>query len=168
MIVRLFVRTFCAAAIICLAFAHQARAQQPSAAAIALAKEIVELKGALGMFDTVVSGVVEDRKNLLLQVNPTAARDLEEVAAKLRTELAPRRSEIQTEIARGYASQFTEQELKEALAFYRTPLGKKLIAAEPKALDEATKRVDLWAGKFAEEVLVKLRAEMKKKGHNLL
>ena len=43
------------------------------------------------------------------------------------TELLPRRAEIHTEIARGYASQFTEQELKDVLAFYKTPLGKKLI-----------------------------------------
>ena len=62
---------------------------------------------------------------------------------------------------------FTEQELKDILAFYKTPLGKKLIVEEPKGVDEATKRVDDWANKFAEEVLAKMRAEMKKKGHNL-
>ena len=74
---------------------------------------------------------------------------------------------MHTEIARAYASRFTEQELKEILAFYKTPLGKKLIVEEPKGVDDATKRVDEWANKFAEEVLARIRAEMKKKGHNL-
>ena len=53
------------------------------------------------------------------------------------------------------------------LAFYKTPLGKKLIAEEPKASRRATERVEDWANKISEEVVSKMRAEMKKKGHNL-
>jgi hypothetical protein len=165
---RFFAFVLYAASIGLFVLSSDARAQQPSPAAVTTAKEVIQIKGGLNMFDPVINGVVEHHKNLLLQANPTAAKDLEEVAKRLRTELAPRVTEIQTEIARAYASQFTEQELKDALAFYKTPLGKKLIDAEPKALDEASKRVDAWASKFAEEVTGKLRAEMKKKGHNLL
>jgi hypothetical protein len=126
---------------------------------------VIELKGATSMFDSVIVGVIEFHKNNLLQINPNLQKDLEEVAGRLRTEYAPRRVEVQTEIARAYASKFTEQELKDALAFYKTPLGKKLVAEEPNAVDEATKRVDEWANKYAEEVIVKYRAEMRKKGH---
>ena len=169
MIVRPIARILCAAAMLGLALAPDARAQQqPSAAAVTAAREIVELKGAIGMFDPVLVGVVEHSKNLLLQGNPTLAKPLDEVAVKLRTELAARRSEIHTEIARAYASQFTEQELKDAVVFYKSPLGKKLIDAEPKAMDEVTKRVDAWANRFAQEVTAKIRDEMKKKGHNVL
>ena len=161
-------RTLCAAAIACLAFAQDARAQaQPSAAAVALGREVVEAKGALNMFNSVIVGVIEYHKGVLLQSNPNLQKDLNDVAARLSTEFAPRRANVQTEIARAYASRFTEQELKEILAFYKTPLGKKLIVEEPKGVDDATKRVDEWANKFAEEVLVRIRAEMKKKGHNL-
>ena len=161
-------RTLCAAAIACLAFAQDARAQaQPSAAAVALGREVVEAKGALNMFDSVIVGVIEYHKGVLLQSNPNLQKDLNDVAARLSTEFAPRRANVHTEIARAYASRFTEQELKEILAFYKTPLGKKLIVEEPKGVDDATKRVDEWANKFAEEVLVRIRAEMKKKGHNL-
>jgi uncharacterized protein len=163
------VRVLWAAALLWFVLAPDARAQQqPSAAAVAAAKEIVQLKGAIGMFDPVLVGVVEHTKNLLMQGNPTLAKELNDTATKLRTDLAPRREEIHTELARAYASQFTEQELKDALAFYKTPLGKKLIDAEPKAMDEVTKRVDAWADKFAQEVNAKFRDEMKKKGHNLL
>ena len=163
-------RTLCAAAIACLAFAHDVRAQtaaQPSAASVALAREVVEAKGALNMFDSVIVGVIEYHKNVLLQSNPNLQKDLNDVATRLSTEFAPRRANLHAEIARAYASRFTEQELKEILAFYKTPLGKKLIVEEPKGVDDATKRVDEWANKFAEEVLTRIRAEMKKKGHNL-
>ena len=163
-------RTLCAVAVVCLAFAHDGRAQnaQPTAAAVALARQIVDLKGATTMFDSVVLGVIEYHKKVLLQANPTSAKDLEEVSRKLAAEFAPKKAEVQLEIARAYAGRFTEQELKEILAFYKTPLGKKLVTEEPKGVDDATSRVDAWAAKYAEEVMTKMRAEMKKLGHNLL
>lgn len=162
-------RTCAAAALILIAAAAGVRAQsaQPSAAAVALAKEIVELKGATTMFDAVIPGVVEHHKRIILAANPNLQRDLDEVGGRLIKEFTPRAAEIQLEIARGYASRFSEQELKDILAFYKTPLGKKLITEEPKGVDDATRRVDAWAAKYAEDVLTRLRAEMKKKGHNL-
>ena len=115
-----------------------------------------------------IIGVIEYHKKIMLQSNPNAAegsgRGRRPGCAQ---EFAPRRAEVQTEIARGYASRFTEAGTQGNLAFYKTPLGKKLIVEEPDGVDEATKRVDALGRKFAEEVLVRIRAEMKKKGHNL-
>jgi hypothetical protein len=162
-------RALCAAFVAWFVLAGDARAQQqPSAVAVQLAREVMELKGAIGMFDPVVVGVIEHNRNLLLQVNPNISRDMNDVVIQLRNEFAGRRAELHTEMARAYASQFTEQELREAVAFYKTPLGKKLIEAEPKAVDEATRRVDAWSTKLAEEVMAKMRTELRKKGHNLL
>ncbi len=165
------VRTMCTAAIVGLVFAGAANAQAqrpPSATALAIAKELIELKGATKIYDPIISGVIEYHKNLLIQTNPNLVRDLNEVAQKLRTEMAPRRTELQNEVVKVYAQHFTEQELKDALAFYKTPLGKKLITEEPKVLEDSMKRADQWSSKFAEEVVAKMRAEMKKKGHNVI
>ncbi len=38
------------------------------------------------------------------------------------------------------------------IAFYKTPLGKKLIEAEPKAGEASTKRAEAWIDKYADEV----------------
>jgi hypothetical protein len=169
MLARLFARAAVIAVVACAATGHDVRAQQqPSTAAIAMAKELIELKGATNAFDPLVTGVIEYHKSILLQANPTLTKDLNEVSGKLRAELAPRRAEIQAEIAKSYASHFTEQELKDALVFYKTPLGQKLISAEPKVLDDTTKRMDVWAAKFSEEVLGRLRTEMRSRGHTLL
>ena len=46
--------------------------------------------------------------------------------------MAPRKAELQQKLARTYAQHFTEQELKDAIAFYRTPLGKKLVERSPR------------------------------------
>ncbi len=54
------------------------------------------------------------------------------------------------------------------LAFYKTPLGKKLIVEEPKVLRRLHESADAWSSKFAEEVVTKFRAEMKARGINLM
>jgi hypothetical protein len=82
--------------------------------------------------------------------------------------LSSRRADLEQQIVRVYAQHFTEQELKQAVAFYRSPLGKKLISEEPKALDESMKVANEWSGKLAEEVIAKMRAEMKKRGHDMI
>lgn len=147
--------------------AGAALAQQPSATAIATAKELVELKGGGRMFDPVIQGVVEQTKGALLQTNPQLSKDLNDVSAQLRTEFGPRRDELLTQAARFYALQFTEQELKDIVAFYKSPLGQKMLVQEPLVLDEAFNYVQQWAPRLGEEVMNRFRAEMKKKGHDL-
>src|SRR5437870_2491866 len=67
-----------------VAMAAPLHAQQPSASAIALAKEIIVAKGAATMYDPVVPSVIERAKVVFLQSNPMIGRDLNEVAARLR------------------------------------------------------------------------------------
>ena len=144
-----------------------AAAQEPSAASIAAARDLIQLKGAASMFDPVVPGVIETAKNMFMQTNMSLAKDLNEVAAQLRKDYAGKSAEIANEMARIYAQQFSEKEIAEAVAFYRTPLGKKLIEVEPKVLEQGMTNVQNWADRFSEEVTAKFRAEMRKKGHNL-
>ena len=167
------VRLLCAAGVLNVTFAGPLTAQQKPApasspAALLMAKEIIDLKGAGTAFDPLVTGVIEYHRNLLIQTNPNLARQIEQVAQQLLTEMQPRKVELQQQLARTYAQHFTEPELKDAIAFYRTPLGKKLITEEPKAMEETMKAADTWSRKFAEEVVAKLRAELKKKGLNVI
>lgn len=157
-----------AAAFVLACCAGTASAQPaPSPAAVAMAKEVIVLKGATGLWDPIVPGVVEQAKNTFLQMNPMLSRDLNEVSARLRSELTPRLTELVDEVARIYATRFTEPELKDVLAFYKTPAGRKVIVEEPKVLDASMTHAQNWANKLSEEVLSKFRVEMKKKGHDL-
>jgi uncharacterized protein len=151
----------------CLAFTGIAQAQQPSPGAIAVAKELLQLKGATNMFDPLVPGVIETVKNNYLQTNTSLVKDLNEVAALLRTEFNPRRAEVINEVAVLYAQRFSEQELKDIVAFYKTPAGKKFVTEEPQVIDQSLQRAQAWSQKLSEEVLSRFRAEMKKRGHDL-
>jgi hypothetical protein len=144
-----------------------AYAQQPSATAIATAKEIVAVTGAITLFNPLIPGVIEQAKLLFLQQNPGLAKDLNEIAAKMRSDLGPRFQELVNDVAKNYATSFTEQELKDILAFYKTPSGAKLIANQPKVVDASLKFAQTWANTLSEEVIAKMRDELKKKGHAL-
>jgi uncharacterized protein len=150
-----------------LAALSPAQAQQPTANALALAKEIIIVKGGSAIYDPVVPALVENGRRLFLQSNPMLGKDLGEVAAKLQAEFTPRTAELINEGARLYASKFTEQELKDVLAFYKSPLGRKVISQEPVILDQSTASIDEWAIKIGNEIVVKFRAEMRRRGHEI-
>ena len=153
--------------IVCVIAANPVLAQEPPAASMALAKEMVVLKGVNQMLDPVVPGVIESGKNMFMQTSPQLAKDLNDVAANLRKEFDPKREEISNIMARAYALRFTEAELKEMLVFFKTPLGKKIITDEPQIIQQAMSSVQVWANSFSEQMISRIRADMKKKGHDL-
>jgi hypothetical protein len=155
------------AAIALIAPIKAAQAQQPSPNSIAMAGEILDIKGSMAIFDPLVPGVIEQSKTTLMQMNPNLFKDLNEIAGNLRKEYAPRMASLKADIVKIYAGQFTEQELKETLAFYKSPLGKKLLSEEVTFVDRTMSTAQDWAVKLNEEILVRFRNEMKKKGHNL-
>jgi len=142
-------------------------AKQPSASAMANATELATLKGVKAMFEPMVVGMVEKAKGMFLQTNPMLGKDLNEVAAKLRLDYVPRSAEAVAETARLYATRFSEQELKDAIAFYKSPLGHKLLTEEPLIADQSLRFATGWADKLSEEIVGKMRTEMKKRGHDI-
>jgi uncharacterized protein len=152
-----------------------AGAQQPaapalkpaSAAAIAAAKEILAMKNAGAMYANAVPGIVQQTKQVLLQNNLNYQKDLNEVAVIVAQGLAGREQEVGDGMAKIYANEFTEQELTALVTFYKSPLGQKLLAAEPRAIQSSMAYMNQWAQGFAEFVNGQFRAEMRKRGKEI-
>lgn len=136
-------------------------------AAIAGAKEILALKNAAAVYQGAVIGTIQNVKNSLLQSNLNLQKDIDEVSLKLARELAGKESEIGEGMAIIYATNFTEQEIKDLLAFYKSPLGKKSLEAEPKSIEQSLNFMRNWGDDFAVEVNERFREEMKKRGKDL-
>jgi hypothetical protein len=152
----------------CIVMAGAARAQQaPSPGALAAAKELVALKGGAAMFDPLIPGVIESVKNQFIPTNPQLTKPLTDVAAVLHKEYAAKRSEILDLVSQIYAKHFTEAELKDIVAFYKTPAGKKMVAQEPAAIKDSLDAAQQWANDFSDTVLQRFRTEMQKKGFKL-
>jgi hypothetical protein len=149
-----------------VAFASAAHAQhKPSATAMATANELIKVTGATNLFAPLITGVIEQAKIPFLQQNPALGKELNEIAIKLRNDLAPRFSELTNEVATLYATRFSEPELKAILAFYRSPTGKKLLAQQPQIIDASMKFAQDWANKLSDQVIAKMKEELKKRGH---
>jgi uncharacterized protein len=138
-----------------------------SPAAIMAAKEILAMKNASAMYANAVPNIVQRTKDQLLQTNLNYQKDLNEVAVIVAKKLAGREREIGDGMAKIYANEFTEQELKELVTFYKSPLGQKLLSTEPKAIQFSMGYMNQWAQAFAETVNGEFRAEMRKRGKQI-
>src|SRR6195952_2923942 len=136
-------------------------------AALAAAKEILTMKNASAMYQSAVPNLVEQTRNTLMTSNLNYQKDLNEVAVIVAKNLAGREKEIGDGMAKIYANEFTEQELKDLVTFYKSPLGTKLLATEPRAIQFSMSYMNQWAQLFAETVNAQFRAEMRKRGKEI-
>src|ERR1700758_2125308 len=147
--------------------AQQQQPAPPPASAVQAAKDYLAVKNARAMYADAVTGVVERTKTALMQTNINYQKDLNEVAVIVAKNLAGRENEIGEGMAQIYARVFTEQELKDLTAFYKSPLGQRLLTAEPRAFQGSAAFMRDWASEFGGVVNEQFRAEMKKRGKDI-
>jgi uncharacterized protein len=157
--------------LVLIATGSPAPAQQqpaaPPASAVQAARDYLAIKNARAMYADAVTGVVERTKTALMQTNINYQKDLNEVAVIIAKNLAGRENDIGEGMAQIYARVFTEQELKDLTTFYKSPLGQKLLTAEPQAFKGSAAFMRDWASEFGGVVNEQFRAEMKKRGKDI-
>lgn len=147
--------------------AAQSQLKPASPAAIGYAKEILEMKKASAMYANAIPNMVQRVKDSLLQSNLNYQKDLNEVAEVVAHANAGREKEIGEQMAKIYASDFTEAELKDLVTFYKSPLGQKLLQTEPQSIAASMNYMQQWARQFAEQLNGQFRAEMRKRGKDI-
>jgi len=135
--------------------------------ALLLAKQIVQIKHVDDVFKPIVAGVVQKTRDMFLQTNFMYQKDIDEVALSIGKQFAPRVAEIDDAAAHYYASHFSEQELRDLLAFYQSPLGQKTLVEEPKVLDQSMVYAGNWADNLSQDVIQAMRVELKKRGRDM-
>lgn len=144
-----------------------APAPKASPAQVALAKELVGINGEARTFDGIIPSIVDGAARFFLQTNPDLVKALAEAAAAVRPQFEKRQGELIDLLAGLYAAKFSEAELKEAIAFYRTPTGQKLVGDRPVIFQEAMRGIQAWGAALNNEAVEAVRAEMRKRGHDL-
>ena len=79
-------------------------------------------------------------------------------------QLAPRRGDLNNDVARVWANAFSEDELKAITAFYTSPAGQKFLDAGPKVVTDSLQVVKGWSDRLTEELLEKSREALKQQG----
>lgn len=143
-----------------------ARADEPTASHLAAARELMQTTGVLAPVDDLIPAFLEQiRKQNVTR--PEVGKDLNEVLQALQPELQLQRQQITNVVSRTYAKWLTEQELKEVNAFFKTPTGTKFNKVQPDLVDAVVNDVQVWTQQASEYVMVRVRAEMTKRGQTL-
>ena len=151
----------------------EAQQQPPRSAApalaeghVALGRELATLTGVTSILDTLMPQFGQQiRKSFITR--PEVAKDLDQVLEAVKPELEKQKQGMIDLIARYYATAFSEPELKDLLAFFKGPVGRKYIQNTPRILDAVSIETQRWTATAAESLMTRVRAEMSKRGHQL-
>ena len=133
--------------------AASAAAQAASPAAIAAAKEILVLKNAARDVPSAVPNLVEQTKNVAAAEQSELSEGHQGGRRERRARSRrPREGDRRRHGARSTPTNFTEQELKDLLTFYKSPLGTEDAASRSRVDQASLNYMKHWAQEFAEDV----------------
>jgi|SoiMethySBSTD1v2_1073268.scaffolds.fasta_scaffold731537_2 hypothetical protein len=153
--------------LICANFAP-ALAQDVDPEALAVSRKLAELTGMADIGDQMISMMAPQISTLVARANPGKEAEAAELFDKI---MIPAMREALPEMVDGaakiYARHFTATELTDLVAFYETPLGRKLIASQPTLLAEAGQMGQQWAASVTQKVFRQYAPEFQKRGLQL-
>jgi len=139
----------------------------PAASHLAVAKQLVVASGLSRAFLGVVPDMAGKLNANLSQTRPEIARDLKATIDALQPEFAAFNDDIITFAGVVYTTLMSEQECKDALAFFNSPTGKKFVDVQPGVFANMGPAMGEWSKSVSVRMMDRVRAEMKKKGHDL-
>lgn len=136
---------------------------EPSAQAMTLARELIVAAGVSRSFDGIVPQLMIELQQNVLQVRPQIVKELDDVLIQLKPEFDGQRAEMVTAAAKIYARGLSEADMKDALAFFKSAAGQRYVAAQPVMLDQLFAEMQGWSQKLSEQLLKRVREELKKR-----
>jgi uncharacterized protein len=141
-----------------------AHAQELSASHIAVAVQVVRNAGATRGFDNVLPTLASQVIDRFIRLRPDLHREISAAVEVVALKLAVRRAELDNDVARIWAANFTEEELGYLLEFYTSSAGKKFSEIGPRVVNESFQAVERWSGRIGEELIEKTRDELRNQG----
>jgi uncharacterized protein len=153
--------------VVCLFAAGPARAQTPSPDAMAAAHELIVTMRAADFFKTIMPALMQSFKPAIVQNRPQVERDYDAIVPLMLESMNARLNELNEQIAAVYARNFTADELREAVAFYRGPTGQKIVQKLPVITQESMVIGQRFGQSIASELRSRMIDELRKRGHNI-
>ena len=144
-----------------------AHAQQPTEAQVAAGREVMIASGMARSFAQIVPGVMEQLAVNVVRTRPELQKDLKEVLLAAVGDFKQVQEDMVNLSAKLLSKDLSERELTEIAAFFNSPTGKKYVEAQPKILDQLGPYIRDYTVKLSTEVTARVRADMKKRGHDM-
>ena len=156
-----------ATAVLVAGLAGGAMAEEYAKDHLAAAKAAISAAKVTEGFDEILIGVAAQTKQMLVRRAPAASSQIEEATNAAALELVSRRAELDGQVQEIWAARFTKAELEEIAKFYSSPVGQKFTKEIAPLSQMIAIAAQVWQKKVGEEMLTKVRAEMKKRGVEL-
>jgi hypothetical protein len=142
-----------------------ARAETPSPESIAAAKELVATIKLGEQFKSLMPTIMTTLKPAIVQGRANVERDYDAMIPMLLQSFQSRMDELSDAVVKVYASNFTADDLRALIVFYKTPVGQKFLQKTP-LLAQQTMAVGQQFGRsVASEIRTRMIEELRKKGH---
>ncbi len=147
-----------------IAMSVPAFAQEVAPEQLALARKYVDLTDRGAVFETtVVEMGIETMRQIVTQ-NPEIMDQTNETIGEVIKEYNGRKGELLDQLARVYAMRFSMEELNQIVAFYETPTGQKLAAANSEVNVDLRRIMQVYTNNLRTEFFAKVRANLRAKG----
>jgi uncharacterized protein len=164
---RLIYSGFIALIITAGALCGPATAQQPSADAMAAARELITVMRSTDQLKLMLPNIMQALKPAIVQGRPQIEQDFDTVMPLLIDGMTARLGQLVDQMASVYARNFTPAEMREMTAFYRGPVGQKFLEKMPTVMQESMQLGQSFGQQIAGEMQSRMVDELRKKGHKL-
>jgi len=143
--------------------AHAQNDEEISPSHLAAALDAVQNGPDSKRLDDILPGLSLQVQNQLIQLRPDLHKEITDAVETTALKIASRRRELNDDLARVWAKNFSEQDLKAISAFYKSAAGKKLAEIGPKVIGDSLQTTRQWSNRVAEELFEKSREELKQR-----
>jgi hypothetical protein len=151
-----------------LIFPRCAGAQaQPDADAVAAATELITTLRLADQFKVTLPAILRALKPVVAQGRPETERDFDAVSSAVLDAMNARVSELMGPLAAVYARNFTVSEMRQLVAFYRTPAGQKFLDKAAVVTEESATITQNIGRTIAGEMHDRIVEEMRKRAQKL-
>ncbi|HEY8577571.1 MAG TPA: DUF2059 domain-containing protein [Devosia sp.] len=147
-----------------LTSAVAAVAQEVPPEQMALARKYVDLTDSAGVYEIALVEIGMGTLSELTTQNPELAEEVDLAIGKVLETYQGRKGELLDQFARIYATRFTLEELQQIVAFYETPTGQKLAAANTEVNSDLQAVLQVFTNNTRSEFFAKVRAELRAQG----
>jgi uncharacterized protein len=147
----------------------QAAANQPepSPEQLAIAIQFLKVSGLTTGFDDIIPQFMTQASQIYASQRPELRSMINDAAVALIPEFVKKRDDLDKALARFYTTKFNEDELKELVAFYQTPVGMKFSKEQQNILRDSIPVVGAWTRDLQDSIMKRMREEVKKRGGQL-
>ena len=133
----------------------------------AVAVEFLTISGVTKGFEDMIPQFLDQVRQRYVGQRPEIAQMINDASLAVVPEFVKRRDELNKELAKIYTTRFTEDELTQMVAFYKTPAGQKFSSMQSEVLQASVPVVQAWSRKLSTDMAARIKEEVGKQGQKL-